>query len=260
MRSYGRVLCLSALLFACESGAGSAPVPSCVDGQKNGDETGLDCGGTCPQKCTANQGCTIASDCESARCTGGVCAITGSCDQDSDCPSGNCDSGLCAQTVTLTSIAPALSPVGTATPITLTGSGFKSGQSLFIGTTPASGVTATNMAQIQATAPIAVAPSLLDVVLQYANNKRVTLGKSFRYYWGQVGLARPTYVFTSGGTRRVAAADLNADGKPDVITVDNSFGGGNISVFPGNGDGTFKTTDPVYLKGSGPNEIAVGDA
>jgi hypothetical protein len=53
----------------------------------------------------------------------------------------------------------------------------------------------------------------------------------------------------------VAVADLNADGKLDV--VESSEGGSNIAVFMGNGDGTFQTaaTYPVPWASS----IALGD-
>ncbi|APR83575.1 Hypothetical protein A7982_08924 [Minicystis rosea] len=48
--------------------------PSCSDGKKNGDETDVDCGGTCPAKCAASRACNKAGDCESGVCTGGNCA------------------------------------------------------------------------------------------------------------------------------------------------------------------------------------------
>ena len=53
-----------------------------------------------------------------------------------------------------------------------------------------------------------------------------------------------------------ASADFNADGKPDLVVVNNSAG--TVSVLLGNGDGTFQP--PVnYAVGSGPAAVAVGD-
>ena len=65
----------------CESGlcdAGTckpkAPGPSCTDGSKNGDETDVDCGGSCPNACAVAKGCTVDADCQSAWCgAAGVC-------------------------------------------------------------------------------------------------------------------------------------------------------------------------------------------
>ena len=52
--------------------AGSCSV-TCSDGLKNGTETGVDCGGTCPNKCGVGQGCVSRPDCASAICTSGIC-------------------------------------------------------------------------------------------------------------------------------------------------------------------------------------------
>jgi hypothetical protein len=54
----------------------------------------------------------------------------------------------------------------------------------------------------------------------------------------------------------VAMADLNGDGKPDLVVADN--GGSNISVQLGNGDGTFQAPK-TYAVGSYPSFVAVAD-
>jgi hypothetical protein len=48
--------------------------PTCMDGARNGNETGLDCGGlpSCP-RCPTGQGCKVGSDCESGVCWAGAC-------------------------------------------------------------------------------------------------------------------------------------------------------------------------------------------
>jgi len=48
--------------------------PTCMDGARNGNETGLDCGGppSCP-RCPTGQGCKVGSDCESGVCWAGTC-------------------------------------------------------------------------------------------------------------------------------------------------------------------------------------------
>jgi len=65
-------------------GGGFTLAASCADGQQNGDETDVDCGGsstTCYTRCAAGRGCSADSDCEGAsECLSGVCSNT-----DADC-------------------------------------------------------------------------------------------------------------------------------------------------------------------------------
>jgi hypothetical protein len=47
--------------------------PSHTDGLKNGDETGVDCGGpTAPNRCPTGQGCAATSDCDNVKCDVGA--------------------------------------------------------------------------------------------------------------------------------------------------------------------------------------------
>ncbi len=54
--------------------------PSCGDGQQNGDETDVDCGGSCAP-CDPGRRCTISGGCVSSVCTGGVCQQASCSDQ-----------------------------------------------------------------------------------------------------------------------------------------------------------------------------------
>ncbi len=60
----------------CASGdelrLGCAPPPGCNDGVQNGDETDVDCGGSCAP-CETGQNCEIPNDCLSGQCDGNVC-------------------------------------------------------------------------------------------------------------------------------------------------------------------------------------------
>lgn len=47
--------------------------PLCTDQIVNGDETGIDCGGSCSTKCEIGAGCHTNADCDDALCTSGVC-------------------------------------------------------------------------------------------------------------------------------------------------------------------------------------------
>jgi len=91
--------------------------PSCTDGIRNDEETGVDCGGGSCGACGVGGGCNTGSDCESGLCTNGVCehpTCTGGVKDGSetgidcggpscpDCPAGqgcntgaDCQSGVC---------------------------------------------------------------------------------------------------------------------------------------------------------------------
>ncbi len=71
--------------------------PLCTDQIVNGDETGIDCGGSCATKCEIGGGCRTGGDCDDANCVGGVCTAK-PCDNgvrdaqetDKDCGGGTC--------------------------------------------------------------------------------------------------------------------------------------------------------------------------
>jgi hypothetical protein len=54
---------------------------ACQDKKKNGSESDIDCGGTCP-RCAVGKTCNSRADCTSARCDGGTCT---SCALNTDC-------------------------------------------------------------------------------------------------------------------------------------------------------------------------------
>jgi hypothetical protein len=46
------------------------PSASCSDGIRNGNETGVDCGGPTCGSCTPGATCELPTDCDSGRCVG----------------------------------------------------------------------------------------------------------------------------------------------------------------------------------------------
>lgn len=48
--------------------------PSCTDLARNGDETDLNCGGSCPP-CAVGHACLIGADCATGNCTSAVCSM-----------------------------------------------------------------------------------------------------------------------------------------------------------------------------------------
>jgi len=71
------------------------------------------------------------------------------------------------------------------------------------------------------------------------------------------GTFQPAVIYDSGGPEAfsVAVADVNADGKPDVV-VGNRIG---LGVLLGNGDGTFNPAVSYDLFGAGAGFVAVAD-
>jgi Bacterial Ig-like domain (group 3)/FG-GAP-like repeat/Transmembrane protein 131-like N-terminal len=78
------------------------------------------------------------------------------------------------------------------------------------------------------------------------------------------GTFQPAVTYSAGGyeTGSISAADLNGDGKSDLVVanqcVNGSCGQGNVGVLLGNGDGTFQSVVP-YSAGSLPNTVTVAD-
>lgn len=54
-------------------------MPTCADGIANGDEADVDCGGSCPSKCSNGRACSGPSDCAAGQCSGDKCTAP-SCD------------------------------------------------------------------------------------------------------------------------------------------------------------------------------------
>ncbi len=75
---------------------------------------------------------------------------------------------------------------------------------------------------------------------------------------------RPVVTYNSGGSYpvSVAVADVNGDGKPDILVANQGSGGtmlGTVSVLLGNGDGTFQAATSYGTGGSFIYSLVVGD-
>ncbi|CAF1668157.1 unnamed protein product, partial [Adineta ricciae] len=107
----------------CNAASHKCEILSCVDGNKNQNETDIDCGGICGSTCTLNKTCSSSADCANSNCNtgtkkcvnpscndgnknqnetdtdcGGVCGATCGvakvCQINGDCANGNCHTGL----------------------------------------------------------------------------------------------------------------------------------------------------------------------
>jgi hypothetical protein len=89
----------------CQSSTNTCVDDHCVDGVKDADESGLDCGGNTCGDCGVGQGCVLASDCASTFCSvGGVCVASRCQDgfanggeTDVDCGGANSGCGKCSR-------------------------------------------------------------------------------------------------------------------------------------------------------------------
>jgi hypothetical protein len=79
------------------------------------------------------------------------------------------------------------------------------------------------------------------------------------------GTFQPAVIYDSGGQQAtaIAVADVNGDGKPDLIAANLSENkkhpGGVIGVLAGNGDGTFQTPVSFNSGGTHADSVAIGD-
>jgi hypothetical protein len=92
----------------------------------------------------------------------------------------------------------------------------------------------------------------LDVVASYGGGFWVALGNGDGTFGMPVSYpTQPSYW--------LAVADFNGDGNLDIVTADDNTNPSTVSVYLGNGDGTFRTT-PITSNTTSYNEfIAVGD-
>ena len=96
-------------------GAGNCVAATCIDGLENGDETDVDCGGSC-SPCANGKSCLGNSDCASGLCSGGTCIA---CASNPDC--GGTGSVLCSEHVCSSGVCQTRATDGDSCGVTGTG-------------------------------------------------------------------------------------------------------------------------------------------
>ena len=286
--------------------------PSCSDQIMNGNETDIDCGGTCT-KCEIGQGCNVNAECDESNCInhtctpydcdngkigqqetdvdcGGPmcrkCAGGRHCVVATDCASGSCDAATstCFELSTV-SFAPAVSyPSGLKSYAIFSGDMNGDGRvdiavaneegssiSVFLANLDGTFLTLANedMAFPTGTYPTGGklidldGDGILDVVTAdyHGNSISVLLGLGTGGVGnGRLGPKRSFPTVDGGATSNLDVGDLDGDGQLDVIATNPERH--SMSVFLGNGDGTFKPQTEVIIgvnDQSGPFSPAIGD-
>jgi FG-GAP-like repeat len=101
--------------------------------------------------------------------------------------------------------------------------------------------------------PRITVPFLIAAVLLTASTSQLRATSS------NAPLFLPVVLYDSGGryALSVAVADLNADGKPDIVVA--NWGSGTVGVLLGNGDATFQAAASYASGGSQANSVAIAD-
>ena len=235
--------------------------PTCNDQIKNGNETDIDCGGTCG-KCDIGEGCNLDAECDESNCVAGTCTPfdcdngkVGQAETDIDCGGGmcrkcaggkhclagsDCFSGTC---VPGTNTCSELATVSFAAMVSYP-SGLKT-YALFTGDMNGDGLP-----------DLVAANEMGNSVSVFLDDTAGTFHSS-----GSQDTAFLTGDYPTGG----ALADFNHDGVLDVITAD--YHGNSVSILLGIKSGTTgkgtgklapKTTYPT-LPGAETSNLAVGD-
>lgn len=224
-----RLAYFGAALIACAGLSGCVFYlnPLCNDQIRNGEETDVDCGGTCGL-CDIGDSCRQDSDCDESTCEGGTCtplpcgngtldpgetdvdcggAMCGKCSGGraclgaSDCYSGACLAGsnTCDALATVSFAAEVAYPSGAKSYALLSGDLNGDGHIDL------------------------VAANELDSSLSVFLNTGTGVFQSL----ASLGTAYPTGAYPTGGT----ITDVNHDGIPDVITA--NYHGNSVSVLLG---------------------------
>lgn len=248
----------------------------CENGWRDGAETDVDCGGACATRCAMGMTCSIGRDCDTGVCKSGHCVAAtcrddvkngaetdvdcgggcgpcragASCDASIDCQSGQCKSGRCAASP-VRAISPATGTTAGGISVSLQGMGFQTVQptAVHFAGVPGSNLTVISDTQAMVDVPAHATVGQVDVDVAFSDGRTVKLPGAFLYHYDKVAFG-PELATSLGITlcTRIALADLNQDGKWDLV-----LGCGpsscvmtptKLGVVLGNGDGTF--APPVF--------------
>jgi hypothetical protein len=272
----------------------------CGNAVQDGDETDVDCGGSCGARCQPGLGCGRNADCDSHVCANNQCAAPAcddkqrngeetdvdcggnsgcapcdefqKCGSDIDCESSSCLRGICAPSL-VREISPALGARSGGTVVNLRGSGLtsKAVRDVLFGGQAGTALSQKGDGSVQVTTPSRPTAGLVDVSVVFGDGSKATIQASFRYYYSTLQFTS-AFKFTPGASPKcedVATADLNGDGKSDLILLCWASSPMLVQTWLSNGNGTFTlaATQPIIgptgravaadLNGDGKQDLAV---
>lgn len=178
----------------------------------------------------------------------GLCVLSASC---SPTDSSDTKTDMAADNEppfpTVTAVSPARAVNNVATPITITGTGFRKGATVTVGGIACGAVSVVSDTSITCTAPEKAAScGFQDIVVTHPDDKKSATGsKLFAYTSSGLAWATPVDYQVGNYPRRVIAADLNGDGKLDLASANQT--GSTVTVRYGAGDGTFPMDKSVTV-------------
>jgi hypothetical protein len=242
--------------------------PQCNDQIKNGDETGVDCGGTCG-KCSLGEHCKINGDCDDGNCALGVCTalpcdngVKDNAETDIDCGGGTCrqcSGGRTCQVAADCFSGTCVAGSNVCASLTVSFapeqrffSGYKSYALLPV---DLDGDMVTDLAVINEYGS-SVAVFINDFARAGSFTRRASAAKPPDEPDTRATNFGPVGAYPTGG----GVADFNHDGKLDVVTAD--YHGNSISVLLNAGNGALNLK-PVAtyatVAGAETSNLAVGD-
>lgn len=234
--------------------------PLCDDRVRNGDETDIDCGGTCGQ-CEVGDRCEADRDCGEAACIGGTCAphvcennVLDGDETDVDCGGPFCRP--CSGGRTCASDTDCFNSTCVATTSTcyeLPVVQFRDAMRYPTGTK----AYVLRSGDLDADGDIDLfAANELDSTITVLRNEGLRTG-TFATLEPPTAAGFPTGAYPTGG----AIADFNVDGVADIITAD--YHGNSVSISLGWGAGDHYTLLTPYTSptvgGAETSNLAVGD-
>jgi len=230
--------------------------PLCTDQIRNGDETDIDCGGTCG-KCEIGDSCKVDADCEDSDCKGGACTafpcfngVRDGDETDIDC-GGGCRScaGLRGCLVNADCASAVCEPSHTCKGLATVA--FEGSSTYDAGEKPYVALVADFNGDGRV--DVGVADELGDQLFVFRSTALGSLQAPATYTLRETGKF-PTGVYPTGG----AIADVNHDGRPDVITA--NYHGNAVSVLITSAAGALGPPASYPTRaGAETSNLAVGD-
>jgi hypothetical protein len=175
--------------------------------------------------------------------------------------SGGAPPAASAPALTITSISPGAGPRTGGTSITISGTNFLGTITVKIGTLDATGVTVNaERTQITCVTPPFLSGGARDVTVTSSELGSVTRTGGFVYTTcgSPVCFGTPVAITTNiNGASFVAIGDVNKDGRPDIVAVNQV--GNSLAVILNQGGGTFGTPTTFATGPSNPQAVVIAD-